>query len=530
MPYEIRKTGPKSKPFCVFNKDTEANKGCSKTKSKAQAHMRALYAAEGGAEMGKKKKEAADLLYSLVAKEGLEEGLQAQLDAVRTAFYDLTRPKGPLGYVDYSSEMSFVDADGETLLCRNWSTDEYYKASYTTDEDGVVTIEPSDKWIEGEMTFTPTEKKEVEPVETKETPSTEKKPVADMIKDLWHKVFGGEASSNGFFTKQQEDGRYRWTSISSTAFKDLDGEIVSTEAIDKSLERAPEIGRGPLLFWHEKGIQLGSCDFQLRSGLCLVESGLWDETDVAKAARTSVEANPKPWGVSIKFAAFKGGLGLVNNTMVRTVWKDMQIVERSILPKRRAATLFSAIQTEGGSVMLEEHVKELKKLLGDDAFAEAVIAQVDAANKQGEKPTAVFKEITDPQAQLLAVATSLKEANPEAAQQIEASVAALKAPEDGGEKPLVKPEPEVAKTGGEDPKPPADPETLEEALVLLKAIKEQMSGVTKEVEALKASDAPRIIQIGVPPASTEPPVVEKATYEAPKVVQEIADKILGVVA
>ena len=533
MPYEIRKTGPESKPFCVFNKDTDENKGCSTTKPKAQAHMRALYAASAGEEMGKKEhiegaakqKELGEQLYDLVAKEGLEGGLQEQLEAVRTAFYELMRPKGPLGYAESPSEMSFVDADGEVLLCRCWKTGNYYKASYTTDEDGVVTIEPSEKWIEGEMQFTPTKKKAVEPVELVEKEEGSKS-LPEMVKELWRKIVGGEASPNDFFTKQQTDGRYRWTSISSTAFKDSDDEIVATEAIDKSLERAPKVGYGPLLFWHEKGVQLGSCDFQRRSGLCLVESGLWDETNVAKAARTSIEADAKPWGISIKFLAFKGAPSLVNNTVVRTIWKDIQIVERSVLPKQKAATLFSAIQTEGGSVMLGEHIKELTKLLGDEKLVAAVVAQVDAVNKQGEKPTAVFKEITDPQAQLLAVATSLKEANPEAAQQIEASVAALKAPEAPSEEPPIKTEPAPVVIKDDAPK------TLEEAVALLKAIGAQMVGVQKEVEALKASDAPRIIQIGGPPAAAPAatPVVEKTTYEAPKVVQEIASRILGVVA
>lgn len=45
MPYEIRKNGNE---FCVYNTDTNDNKGCSPTSAEASAHMRALYAAEKG--------------------------------------------------------------------------------------------------------------------------------------------------------------------------------------------------------------------------------------------------------------------------------------------------------------------------------------------------------------------------------------------------------------------------------------------------------------------------------------------------
>ena len=48
MPYEIRKTGPKSTPWCVYNTETGKNKGCSRSRELAISHMRALYGAEHG--------------------------------------------------------------------------------------------------------------------------------------------------------------------------------------------------------------------------------------------------------------------------------------------------------------------------------------------------------------------------------------------------------------------------------------------------------------------------------------------------
>lgn len=53
MPYSIRKVGNK---FCVFNKQSGDKKGCSPTREKAEAHMRALYHGESGKKFTKGKK------------------------------------------------------------------------------------------------------------------------------------------------------------------------------------------------------------------------------------------------------------------------------------------------------------------------------------------------------------------------------------------------------------------------------------------------------------------------------------------
>jgi len=53
MPYEIRKQKGK---FCVINKDTGENKGCSDTYELAVAHQRVLYGVDSGWKPSKKKK------------------------------------------------------------------------------------------------------------------------------------------------------------------------------------------------------------------------------------------------------------------------------------------------------------------------------------------------------------------------------------------------------------------------------------------------------------------------------------------
>ena len=53
MPYEIKKTGPKDKPYCVFDQDGK-NRGCSSSRELAVSHLRALYHAHAGGKFTKK--------------------------------------------------------------------------------------------------------------------------------------------------------------------------------------------------------------------------------------------------------------------------------------------------------------------------------------------------------------------------------------------------------------------------------------------------------------------------------------------
>lgn len=76
MPYEVRKA---NKKFCVFNSDTNENKGCSDTRKKAVDHMKALYAAENGytndAAIWLDLDELEDAIYHLKLAMGLQTGL-----------------------------------------------------------------------------------------------------------------------------------------------------------------------------------------------------------------------------------------------------------------------------------------------------------------------------------------------------------------------------------------------------------------------------------------------------------------------
>ncbi len=214
------------------------------------------------------------------------------------------------------------------------------------------------------------------------------------LPDLSNLIIDGvQDTGSAFFTVKQKDGRFRWVGISSTAFLDRTDEIVSTTALQKSA--LLQIARGPLLFWHEPEIELGSCDFSLFDGMCLIESGLWHDNDVGKAARISTEKNPDRWKMSIKFypyqdATFKNVK--VGSRTVTTVYDEIHIVERSQLPAEFSANVFSRIDTQGGITMQAEKKQALAELLGDDVASRFEV-QVDSINAMVADKSAVFKDI-----------------------------------------------------------------------------------------------------------------------------------------
>lgn len=200
------------------------------------------------------------------------------------------------------------------------------------------------------------------------------------------------ANQQLFITKDAKTGRARWTQITSTAFLDREGDIVSREAIDKSISRAEDEGEyGEFTFWHTP-IKIGECDFQARSGVCLVESGLFDETPIGKAVSERIEDYPEDyWGASLEFKPLKTRHDvLIKGRKVNRLWEDINIVRRSLLPQMYAAANHTKLFVRGGKVDTQKK-DTLIELVGSDLAAK-VLEQVSDVNKGTEEPEAVFKD------------------------------------------------------------------------------------------------------------------------------------------
>lgn len=140
------------------------------------------------------------------------------------------------------------------------------------------------------------------------------------------------------FTVYKTAKGYRWLAISSTAYRDRDGEIVSTKALKQAVENTTRRGNfGPLRFWHEPGLDIGTTDYQAVSddGKYLVESGLLDSR-VAPNIVTATKSQDYQMSIGFNHAPTepdKDG-----------VFHRINIFERSIVPAGRAAnamTLFN---------------------------------------------------------------------------------------------------------------------------------------------------------------------------------------------
>jgi hypothetical protein len=130
-------------------------------------------------------------------------------------------------------------------------------------------------------------------------------------------------------TKQ---GKYRWVAVSSTAHRDEDKEIVSRKALNDAVTRAKKRGDfGPLRFWHEPGLDLGTTDFMelTEDGKYLIESGLIDNDVIAENIKESLKSNG--WQMSIGFRHPR------TEPDDDKVFHNIDIFERSIVPYGKAA-------------------------------------------------------------------------------------------------------------------------------------------------------------------------------------------------
>lgn len=169
-----------------------------------------------------------------------------------------------------------------------------------------------------------------------------------------------EKAASSFVVYKQADGKYRWLAVSSTAYRDRDGEIVSTTALKQAVASADATGkRGPLLFWHIPGVVLGECDFQATAfdDRALIESGTFADSRIARAIARKADG----MGMTIGF------VHPLTEPDATGVFKTIDIVERSTAPATRVSNKFTRLSVHKERSMTDEKEKELKALFGDDA-------------------------------------------------------------------------------------------------------------------------------------------------------------------
>jgi hypothetical protein len=250
MPYEILKNDRDE--WCVFNKDTGDNKGCSDTQTDAVAHMRALYAAEN------KETEEIDTLVDDALKE-----LEAKYMNEPVAYVD---NYGATSYAELEdmkdaaeTELEIQDAISNfPMLVRNimWDSEIENKAdavNSVADELGKI-ISDNEKAREKEA--------EVDNDETEvDNEVSFIDQVKTYVKETFPFLFSEKKEDTGFMVWKESDDSWKWAARYSNNFRDRDTppEIISgdshrrfVELVDKGLAPYPE-----LWLWHGKDWKIG---------------------------------------------------------------------------------------------------------------------------------------------------------------------------------------------------------------------------------------------------------------------------------
>lgn len=188
-----------------------------------------------------------------------------------------------------------------------------------------------------------------------------------------------------------KEGKSRWLTTSSTHFKDRDKEIVSEKALVADVERADADGDyGPLRWWHVKGLDIGTCDFnEVRDGM-LIESGTFHNEAIARA----VEKEAPNLGVSIGFTH------PADQPDAQGVFHDIRRYERSLLPLGSASNPYTTFSVKEKGMAPNTPERAAKKwrafvdtvFQGDEDSAKAYAEQISARAEEIKGSGVAFKE------------------------------------------------------------------------------------------------------------------------------------------
>lgn len=170
------------------------------------------------------------------------------------------------------------------------------------------------------------------------------------------------------------EGKWRWAMLSSNAFEDRDGEVISQKALEEDVARADADGDyGPLRWWHVPGLDIGTCDFNAMEGRILIEAGGFGNEQLGEI-------------IAAKASDLSGSIGFFHPDTEpdeEGVYHSIRRFERSLLPKEAASNPFVQLVVEQeGTPMKKEKIEEFKKKLGlgaDGKLVESVITMADEA-------------------------------------------------------------------------------------------------------------------------------------------------------
>ena len=246
MPYKIYRQGKK---HCVRNTETGESKGCSDTHEMAARHMRALYAAKGGAKMGKKESDVIEdvepIEEEVHEKEYVPYGVFsfADLEAARVAeeaveeIHDITEDYvGLVNNILYNAEIADKPSAIKAL------TDEFSACINSPETEDKETCTDCDDKEEGLIAR-----------------------ITDRVKELFAPLFKKEEvveeSVGSFMVWKEKDGSMRFIARYSNNIRDDDdpAEIITAKSHERFVQLVDSKEAEPpeLWLWHVPEWKLG---------------------------------------------------------------------------------------------------------------------------------------------------------------------------------------------------------------------------------------------------------------------------------
>lgn len=548
MPYDIYSEDDQ---YCVHKKSESGEKlgrapgGCHSTRAQAEAHMKALYAAENkkGKELDDKEMEIVlASLDSMGEKEGETEDQDQDEKAVWTAAYINDLPDSAFLFIEGGGSK---DSEGKT-------TPRSLRHLPYKDKEGNISIEH----VRNAISRAPQVKlKSGSSISDSKATALQNRArsilkraqgnkaldiigeIADKLKDIFVNDDDGETTQQSdiadatdfMLWKDADTEEWRWLTSYSNNLVDREKEIISArshryfiEQVEKGTEPYPE-----LWLWHIPQWKIGQADFLA-----------YDENDNGvgfAVASGTIDKGCEPIATWLSEQEdFLVSHGMPIYSIVRDPEDERVLIQHvtreiSPLPGWAAANqrLVFAMSKKEADMAIDRDVK--KKLITERGLPEEVIENLEARNSETAKD-AEDKEVEHKEVE---VSTENVEATAEVeaedAQEAEAEVEETEA-----ETPEVEDETDEEKPNVDFESPPSRKEVAETFAPVLKAMNDTMENILNRIKELEAkveakekSDAEKEQEQKdlqyVPPASLAALMAEKMGKTGVPVEGELAD-------
>lgn len=226
------------------------------------------------------------------------------------------------------------------------------------------------------------------------------------IHDHTRQATAKKTKAAAFVVYKDAAGTPRWLARTTTAYRDRDGEILATAALDADSQRMTATRQfGPLRYWHVgtpdpadparpwgPGLDLGMCDFSVVIGRTRVESGTFKSAQVAAAVAA----------VAAQHEMSPGFFHPEHHPGPDNVFTQMRTFERSLVPTHyaRASNLFTGFTVKEHRMDPEEMQRRFKAAIAelglDAAQAELLGQQLVQTEKAAQTQGIAFKSSDAP--------------------------------------------------------------------------------------------------------------------------------------